>query len=849
MFIVNFREYIDCLRDLFADGQAEALAAYVRDMAESGAKQRAAKKKLQKEIALITAKINQLRQEIAAAEDKTLVSAEIKRQKAAKSDLVRKIRQQAQSTRFAMLSDNSKAALCTLNILRRHLTRELLENQFSGLQRDINGNVLFERETFENSFLYQDARHIYDYVTAYIAQNPGLVTTESHFNKLFNKESGWRGICHRADTFFEEQSKAKKKKSRAEIIAESCSDLEVVRKYTEPELLLVRLKTPEALDYEGMAAHNCVGGGSYDKLLSQDKSGIYSLRQMSKDGELKPVVTIELKNGEVKQVKGQCNSIVAYEYELAARDAVLRLMNIESIQELVDNENFRETELNALGIFRDNRGGYLDIHNLTGDEDFELPQLSVFAEGLAGYDWQKLKVCSVIIHNGLRAKDAHYINQFIYAKQINVKNMTEDCVLDVSPLKDLKQLAIITAPDVKCRLIGDNGQELGVSFNGGHLELDGRQKLNIGRYSGRLEGDLSAVTEISNYSGEEPNWVGLSQLRRLGIYGQDVREWNIPAQMCIDCNICTINEAILRHIVRQNIKNSSVNNHLVGDVIDLSDMENLDFSSVSKVSAKELRFSDCWESLKIDACTFSDDLKIYGLQNLKHLSLSGVEDVKKFFTAVDPLKIETLTYYPGFMFDGYYDISVFKNLKKLKVADWDIQSIPVGVEDLSLILDGLHLADIDKSAEYLKLDFSHLKNVKNLTVHSFGPPTTDIRFPEDIETLDLGNVFQQIRELDLHYCKHLRNLRMSFLAQKLERVRLPAGLEHLEARGCVNGVGVYDGSDKKDRKVHFEIPQNAKPEIIEYLHGEWGEKNVHIVPAQEKMPIAVLVQKAKNCRK
>ena len=62
---------------------------------------------------------------------------------------------------------------------------------------------------FEDSFLYQDARHIYDYVSAYIIQNPGRGVSESHFNKFFDKESGWRGIVHVADKFFEKKNKCK----------------------------------------------------------------------------------------------------------------------------------------------------------------------------------------------------------------------------------------------------------------------------------------------------------------------------------------------------------------------------------------------------------------------------------------------------------------------------------------------------------------------------------------------------------------------------------------------------------------------------------------------------------------
>ena len=98
-------------------------------------------------------------------------------------------------------------------------------------KKDESGNLIFDSQVFENSFLYQDARHVFDYVSAYIVQNPEKVISESYFNKFFDKESGWRGIINHADRFFDAQSK--RKKTRAEIIAESKSDLEVVKEYPQ----------------------------------------------------------------------------------------------------------------------------------------------------------------------------------------------------------------------------------------------------------------------------------------------------------------------------------------------------------------------------------------------------------------------------------------------------------------------------------------------------------------------------------------------------------------------------------------------------------------------------------------
>lgn len=227
MIISNFREYLDCLRNLFINDNADGVDAYWQDMRQSGKKQREHKEILQKEIAIVTAKINFLRQEMKQEADKCKISEQIKKLKENKTLLLKKMKQITQTTRFAMLSDETKASLCTLKVLRKYLTRELMENQFSGMKKDENGNLIFDIKVFEDSFLYQDARHIHDYISAYIMQNPGKVLSESYFNKFFDKESGWRGIVNHADKFFDAQNK--RKKTRAEIIAESKSDIEIVR--------------------------------------------------------------------------------------------------------------------------------------------------------------------------------------------------------------------------------------------------------------------------------------------------------------------------------------------------------------------------------------------------------------------------------------------------------------------------------------------------------------------------------------------------------------------------------------------------------------------------------------------
>ena len=487
MIISNFREYLDCLRNLFVNDNANSVDAYLQDMAQSGKKQREYKEKLQREIAVITAKINFLRQEMKQENDIRKISEQIKKLKENKTLLLKRLKQKTQTTRFAMLSDETKATLCTLKILRKYLTKELMENEFSGMKKDDNGNLIFDAKVFEDSFLYQDARHIYDYVSAYIIQNPGRVVSESHFNKFFDKESGWRGIVNQANKFFDAQNK--RRKTRAEIIAESKSDIEFIREYPDNRVLLVRLKTPEALDYEGTAAHNCVGGGTYDKLLSKKHSGIYSLRRLTKDGELKPVVTIEYNDGVVKQVRGICNSIVAFDYNLSARDVVLRLMGKDNIADLVANDTIKNDVLNSLGIYRDGKCGFLDIHNVSGDEDFVLPKLIVDGDSLGDYEFEKLKIKQLQIE-GLLPENTKYLSKFKGVKDLTINQIEDGIVLDLSGFDCLTSLTtelkkgsgkIINLPKSVSHLTykGDNVLQASGEVETIWIQCSGENKINL----------------------------------------------------------------------------------------------------------------------------------------------------------------------------------------------------------------------------------------------------------------------------------------------------------------------------------------------------------------------------------
>ena len=66
---------------------------------------------------------------------------------------------------------------------------------------------------------------------------------------------------------------------------------------------IVRLFTPEALDYEGTKMGHCVGSGNYDRGVEEGSIQIYSLR----DKWDNPHVTFEVRGKDIKQCKGKEN--------------------------------------------------------------------------------------------------------------------------------------------------------------------------------------------------------------------------------------------------------------------------------------------------------------------------------------------------------------------------------------------------------------------------------------------------------------------------------------------------------------------------------------------------------------
>ncbi|MBQ8437056.1 MAG: PcfJ domain-containing protein, partial [Alphaproteobacteria bacterium] len=563
MKIVNYREYLSYLHKTYAAGQDQTILSYAQDMLSSGKKQHMQKQKLQKEINILTAKINTLREELKPSTDKKSISGNIKKLKQSKNQLVQKLKQHSQTTRFATLSNESKAALCTLTTLRKYLTQELFQNDFHFFPKDENGNIFFSAETFRQSGLHPEAQHLKDYISAYIIQNPQKVLNEYYFNKLFGKHSNWLEIQKQIDKFFLEQNKALKNKSRAEIIAESHKDIEIIKEYPSNNTILVHLKTPEALDYEGSYAHNCVGGGSYDKLLQEQNSGIYSLRQIAPDNLLIPIATIELQKGNIKQIQGKCNSTIPYHHCQDCRDAVMCLMNTTDIQSLVDNKNISESALNRLGIFR-NDNQYLDIYTGINANTIFVPDLRISSQEISDYNWENITINQLTITDPITNKNLAELKKFSQVISLKLSNIAEDLSLDLSSYNKLQKLNIYSQT---CPTITLSGQNT-------HLKKLQVQKIKLQN------------TSLENFPA----------LENIDFSNTDVTNLTINPEIHAQFSDCVITIPMLKqHInISEDIyyTTTTEKNKVFGEYLDLSDLtENIYMEALEFINLKEIKFA------------------------------------------------------------------------------------------------------------------------------------------------------------------------------------------------------------------------------------------------------------------
>ncbi len=145
------------------------------------------------------------------------------------------------------------------------------------------------------------------------------------------------------------------KKYDEQLYKESLAGTEPVMELSDG-MRIVRLTTPEALDFEGEYMGHCVGKGSYDDGVGSGSVQIYSLRD--ENGE--PHATLEVNgNKTVEQCKGKQDKAPLAKYR-------------PYLQEFVLSQKFEiEGDVKSIGLIKCG-GKYYDVFNLPKDKKLVL---------------------------------------------------------------------------------------------------------------------------------------------------------------------------------------------------------------------------------------------------------------------------------------------------------------------------------------------------------------------------------------------------------------------------------------------------------------------------------------------
>lgn len=379
MKIANFREYTAALREIYAGDTMHETGQYYFALMSSGKDLKQKKAELQNKIRLLNQDIQKQAAIIRETADKKTAGLEMQKIKKAKHQLVVLLKDLQNSDHFNILSEDAKTCVCSGFLLQKYLARELTENNPLNFPANNNGDLIVDTDTLRHSEIFQEAGHLKDFVAAYIAHNPEKVKTPGHFKTMLNGIGTWQELLNYAENFFETLNDNEFLEEGP--IKASRRGTEVIMLFPEQNLQLVRLHTAQALDYESEKMQHCVGKGSYDQSVKSGQTHIYSLRDISEDGEWLPHVTIEYKNGKIRQVKAFKNEAVPAVYIPVVRQAVFHIIGSSDIAAL--NQENKISNLENWGYILDVNNKPHDIYNIQeelhlsslNDDDKKLTQL------------------------------------------------------------------------------------------------------------------------------------------------------------------------------------------------------------------------------------------------------------------------------------------------------------------------------------------------------------------------------------------------------------------------------------------------------------------------------------------
>ena len=821
MLIANFKDYTNVLRGIYSSEAMGEIFGYYQNIMGSGAALKKQKIELQRDIYNIKQQILRLAEEIRLSADKKTIGIKLNELKKEKQLLVNSLKRQQNQDHFNALNEEGKVCVCSSFLLQKFLTRELLENNPLQFGFNERGNLFVDIERLRTSDLLQEAMHIKDFVAVFVANNPDKVKTPGYFKTLLNGVSDWQGLLNYANKYFD--SLNNNEFMEAGPIKASRVGAEVVMEFPDKKLQLVRLHTPKALDYESEKLQHCVGKGGYDKSVVNGKTMIYSLRDLSVDGEWCPHVTIEYKDGKFTQIRGYKNKQPSHDLTNVIRQALAVICHSDNFAEKINSDML------WLGFIKDAHGKICDLNNLT--EKIDIDELHYNGELMKRSASSNINSIDRFIFSGNWTDEvSDFVAQVKKIDKIDIRDISGGCLKARKCVIDLFGKEYIDSS----RFSGEIslGFVRPVSSSIFSIDFDPRNPVRyIDIYSPRSQ--EAHVTSIKlnedNINLIEPNYLHVDTLEVKDNLKDDIIQ-KCAEFSCIG-NLCFNNTDFKGYNILdlQNIKKftggyekindlranencfildtggvvSNISRFVLGHTVSFSKCKNMpDFASiVFPKDIHNIHVGEGMETLKVsDICL--DDYKELELLQLNGSDLTNTKNM----LLPDSCKYLGLSRCKLGEYDCF-DLSTYPNLEEVRLTASDLTKVR------SIIfpehLKGIFCENTQFNKEAV-LDFRQCNDLDNICINnSMLRERCDfnhILLPENVQQLrfDYGN-FDSVEEIDLSIYPNIKKVTFGTSSfPKLKRLVVPE---------CELDIG----SLKIPTETKFEVVKNKKQAISQIV--------------------------------
>lgn len=310
---------------------------------------------------------------------------------------------------FERAPKEDKKYVCIYYAFKKLLTAKICEESNPcGFAKDAKGDVIFDVEKFEQSYLGKVMFGLRDYITVYVDNYDHEIPGRSYFADVF-QDVKTDAILPMLDDFMKSHQY-----NEAEI-ARSKDGTQVLMRFPEKKLQIVRLLNSDAIKYEGSAMHHCLGDEN-QPYLQQNENGemlFFSLRKVQRNMPSIPHATIiyNPKTDEVEQIRGKGDKNLSLRYVKKTREFLREFLDED---DLANTSKIRENQKICLGYVRDADGDMIDLFG-------DLREVTIPDLGIDGSDIPYIHEIKAIHElNVLRTLTARDIEQ---AQKIDIHNL------------------------------------------------------------------------------------------------------------------------------------------------------------------------------------------------------------------------------------------------------------------------------------------------------------------------------------------------------------------------------------------------------------------------------------------